>query len=150
MQCCSGGGNDAAPAGNNIVNCTYALNNAAYTTPCPGDGSGSVDQENGIEMEYSPCPKYTGVVTVTCVIKRASDDYSGAGPGSVVSSGSLTFTYVPKPCGSCTAGTCDSVLGCVCPAGRFGDNCQYSSGSSVVYSAGLILAAALLAIATAL
>jgi len=113
-ECCSGGGNNPQNAQDNDF---------------------SLDTEIGIVVSYTPCDSYLGAVFFTCSSFRSSDDYSGAGPGTLISAASFNVTFVNIPCTTCTGGTCDPVLGCICPGVRFGDDCQYSpSETSAAFS----------------
>jgi len=131
-ECCSGGGNNPQNAQDNIVNCTMALQ---YNATCLLANDFSLDTEIGIVVSYTPCDSYLGAVFFTCSSFRSSDDYSGAGPGTLISAASFNVTFVNIPCTTCTGGTCDPVLGCICPGVRFGDDCQYSpSETSAAFS----------------
>jgi len=150
MQCCAGGGQNAQTAGQNRVSCSMTLANTAYNATlnkCKNSGSYSINSDTTVELTYYPCHKYTGNVNFVCTALQANDDYSGSGPGSVLSQGTLTFAYTVIPCVSCSGGTCDPVLGCICPTGKFGPNCVYGgTGSSLAYSSFVVLGSLLVAL----
>lgn len=128
---CGGGGENPQRANNNILTCTAALKNTAYTGSCPSNGTMSTSTEQNVVMYYTPCPKYTGKVDITCKAVRASDDYSST-PGSTVSTGTFSYQYNAIPCVSCLNGHCDDVMGCICPEGFGGENCLIPNSSSLL------------------
>jgi len=122
---CAGGGENTQRAKDNILGCIATLKNTSYTESCPNNGNIKKSIErNAVVVYYTPCPKYIGRVDIGCTVIRSSDDYSGGGPNTLVSSGTFSFQYDPISCVSCLNGECDDVMGCICFEGFSGENCS--------------------------
>jgi hypothetical protein len=143
---CDGGGDNPYPASSNLLNCTVSLANASYPLKsCPGYSKWSTNTENSIVLTYNPCNLYLGAVNIYCETIRGATDYDGNGPGSEISAGTITFNFVPGQCGDCTYGTCE-VTGCVCPANKYGNICQYTDAANILNFSYFTLSALVLAV----